>query len=128
MKVTAIYCRHKIQGLIFNHTIWLPYNLSYKLRCLTRISSPEKNWNCACVNNDNFLRLLNIANQLLICNSPFAPLLLVKAYAVYITKKNDIWLLADMEFLSPCSTRREIPYRLTLLYFSQRKVNFIYCR
>ena len=35
---------------------------------------------------------------------------------IYI--ENNTWLLVDMEFLSSCSTRREIPYLRALMYYS----------
>ena len=46
--------------------------LSYKLRCSTRISSPEESCNNTCEKYDIISRVFDIADQLLTRHTPFA--------------------------------------------------------
>ena len=48
--------------------------LSYKLRCYTEISGTEKSRNDTRKKIPYFFARVDIANQLLTCNSPLAPL------------------------------------------------------
>ena len=104
-------------------------HLSYKLRCYTRISSPEKSRNNAREKIAYFSRVFDIANQLLnvtclsrLMNERLFSLSANAFYDIYsgivdpsifirttllclYNEQNNTWLLVDMKFLFSCSTR-----------------------